>query len=141
MSNEKLEKWEVEDSSHLKDFNTDEKVEPTIENSFDIFNKNECVINTDESINLREINTNPIFSWSKVNLKIETAIIISIENEVVQKIPIPQVDTTTLDDYAKQNIELKKINEILEREINLLKSLILINNLNLNTHDFKPCKI
>ncbi len=37
----------------------------------------------------------------------------------------------------KENFELKKLNEILEREINLLKSLLLINNLNLNTTDSK----
>lgn len=45
-----------------------------------------------------------------------------------------------IENYFKENSELKKLNDILEREINLLKSLILINNLNLNTSDTKPCK-
>ena len=46
---------------------------------------------------------------------------------------------TTSENFIKQNSELKKLNDILEREINLLKSLILINNLNLNTSDSKTC--
>jgi len=80
-------------------------------------------------------------SRSNLDLKIENTIIISIENDTSAKIPVIQVDNLglTLEDYSKENIELKKTNEILEREINLLKSLILINNLNLNTSDFKPC--
>ena len=80
-------------------------------------------------------------SRSNLDLKIENTIIISIEIDTSAKIPVIQVDNLglTLEDYSKENIELKKTNEILEREINLLKSLILINNLNLNTSDFKPC--
>lgn len=35
-----------------------------------------------------------------------------------------------LENLKEENFELGKLNEILEREINLLKSLILINNLN-----------
>jgi hypothetical protein len=38
-------------------------------------------------------------------------------------------------DLSKDNSELKRLNEVLEREVNLLKSLILINNLNLKSHD------
>jgi hypothetical protein len=37
--------------------------------------------------------------------------------------------------YNNEIMELRKLNEILEREVNLLKSLILINNLNLNIPD------
>jgi hypothetical protein len=39
----------------------------------------------------------------------------------------------------EENFELKKLNEILEKEVNLLKSLILINNLNLNSEN-NMCK-
>ena len=46
-----------------------------------------------------------------------------------------------INNFIKDNNELKILNDILEREINLLKSLILINNLNLNNSENKPCKI
>ena len=52
-----------------------------------------------------------------------------------------KIDTNSiLDNFMKDNSELKKLNEILEREVNLLKSLLLVNNLNLNTTDSKPRK-
>jgi hypothetical protein len=80
--------------------------------------------------------------WSNKKLKVESSIRLSIENYSNSK-PHNTMDSNinlTFEDYSKENLELKKTNEILEREINLLKSLILINNLNLNTNDFKPCK-
>ena len=95
-----------------------------------------------EKSNYLTDNSNQKLYWNDLKFQIENPIRIFIENNLNMKLPVIQVDTFgfTLEDYVKENNELKKINEILEREINLLKSLILINNLNLNTSDFKPCK-
>ena len=54
--------------------------------------------------------------------------------------PGPLFVSSPSHDIIKRNSELKKLNDILEREINLLKSLILINNLNLNTTESKSRK-
>jgi len=81
--------------------------------------------------------------WNNSLFQIDSPIRFNIENNISVKIPaIPnEITGLNLEDYTNEIIELKKINEILEREINLLKSLILINNLDLNTSDLKPCNL
>jgi hypothetical protein len=82
-------------------------------------------------------------NWNNSLFQIDSSIRITIENNFSVKIPLVANENSglNLEDYTKEIIELKKINEILEREINLLKSLILINNLDLNTSDLKPCNL
>ena len=46
---------------------------------------------------------------------------------------IPEIDQFQIN--SEEIARLTKLNEVLEREVNLLKSLILINNLNLNIPD------
>jgi hypothetical protein len=57
------------------------------------------------------------------------------ENEIANPINLQLLSPNEYIDLVKDNNELKNLNEILEREVNLLKSLILINNLNLNSKD------
>ncbi len=65
---------------------------------------------------------------------IENAIDFFIENTNSLTLPIDRIHSSTLV-LEKENSDLKRLNEILEKEINLLKSLLLINNLNLKTAD------
>ena len=65
----------------------------------------------------------------------------SVEN-IIEKLKINyKLEITSLEmsiegnQYINETLELKKLNEVLEREVNLLKSLILINNLNLSNPD------
>jgi hypothetical protein len=84
-------------------------------------------------------NTNKINNFENIFI-IESTIQICIQNQINNKIN-DNPSTIIFENFVKENNELKRLNEILEREINLLKSLILINNLNLNTSDSKPCNI
>lgn len=100
--------------------------------------RNEISSSVENCENVKEILKNNLNNFQK-----EQIIANSVENYEFEFLceETPKIDLEQFDTYKIENEELKKLNEILEREINLLKSLILINNLNLNSSDSKSCKI
>jgi len=90
------------------------------------------------------IETSSQFSIDCINIQNKENIIVNSELKIILDSELNINHTQESFKYTRDYSELIKINEILEREINLLKSLILINNLNLNNcekdnKDSKPC--
>lgn len=76
-----------------------------------------------KNIYAENINTKNIFALKIIDKEIDFNILNSDDNLIEEK-------KIQFENLTEENSELGKLNEILEREINLLKSLILINNLN-----------
>jgi hypothetical protein len=101
--------------------------------------KNQLFVENIQSLNIFPDISEPL---STSNFEIESKVQFSLYCDSINKIEEQILNSNSIiENYFKENTELKQLNDILEREINLLKSLILINNLNLNTSDTKPCKI
>jgi hypothetical protein len=101
--------------------------------------KNQLFVENIQTLNIFPDISEPL---STSNFEIESKVQFSLYCDSINKIEEQILNSNSIiENYFKENTELKQLNDILEREINLLKSLILINNLNLNTSDTKPCKI
>jgi hypothetical protein len=96
--------------------------------------KNSLFIENTNEIHLSKEKQTPKF---EIEANLQFSLYCNTINKIEEQI---MNSNSIIENYFKENSELKQLNDILEREINLLKSLILINNLNLNTSDTKPCK-
>jgi hypothetical protein len=119
--------------------NTNEiNTEEDLSNLSNLPDFNENNNNDDKTVNSFQITEFyiEIKTEKKLSFEINNINNFTINHKIQEHI---KTSNSIIDNYLKENNELKKYNEILEREINLLKSLILINNLNLNTSESMPC--
>jgi hypothetical protein len=98
----------------------------------EVNNPNDNSIIATNIINLSEIKNTPQLLNQVEEVKLEF-----LACSEVLDINKNYVHLEEYENIKKEHFELIKLNEILEREMNLLKSLILINNLNLNSSDSK----
>lgn len=122
--------------NYIKDINNESnnnsiKSKPEESNSSSSNEKNSNITNEKElnskSAQIKDSSTTQkkedLFAFNQIENIIDLNFILTNENKIEE-------NKKNLENLKEDNVDLGKLNEILEREINLLKSLILINNLN-----------